>query len=624
MAASKRFIEELYAETALGVTESGESWARFLASAARNYKLPFHEQLLVFAQRPDATAVLELERWNSLFDRWVNRGARGIAVFPESGGRRLKYYFDISDTHPGSSAREVPVWSAGDIDGEAARRALSEEYGLSPDGDLMSMISDACSASTSADMAPYEAEAGALAGALRSCVRASAAYAVASRVVASPGKTPPVPDGSVVRLFDSVEKVNLLGAATSAVARGPLSALSRAALAAKGDRTLGAEASAGENQDGPKREEEPDHGNELREEGHREPAGPRDDVGPLTDGGVRADEAGVSHEEQAGALREPAHIGTPVEPPLRNPVPGRGAGGEDGPEDSGGGGGIRPSPLDGPAGMGGPDDGGEGVGGGDSEKGPRRSLSEARELGGAGGDSPAPPHYRTPIEVGARVRVGAADYEVEAIEDGSALLYDPTAPLFPKRMGMGELAELAAPARSETVERRPRHKVPRKSAARTQASPEGQQELDLFVPSGKKAAKPSPAEALPDTPAGRLRANITALEAMGRAGDAGPLSPEEREALSRYTGWGGLGQVFDEGSPRWEAERGRLRELLGEDGFSAARASVLNAYYTPPEIAKAICSALRSMGVGEGSVLEIIMLIWSQGIGKIKKCAFAV
>ena len=88
MAASKRFIEGLYAETALGVTESGESWARFLASAARNYKLPFHEQLLVFAQRPDATAVLELERWNSLFDRWVNRGARGIAVFPESGGRR--------------------------------------------------------------------------------------------------------------------------------------------------------------------------------------------------------------------------------------------------------------------------------------------------------------------------------------------------------------------------------------------------------------------------------------------------------------------------------------------------------------------------------------------------------
>ena len=163
MAASKRFIEELYAETALGVTESGESWARFLASAARNYKLPFHEQLLVFAQRPAATAVLELERWNSLFGRWVNRGARGIAVFPESGGRRLKYYFDISDTHPGSSAREVPVWSAGDIDGEAARRALSEEYGLSPDGDLMSMISDACSASAGTDLAPYEAEAGALA-----------------------------------------------------------------------------------------------------------------------------------------------------------------------------------------------------------------------------------------------------------------------------------------------------------------------------------------------------------------------------------------------------------------------------------------------------------------------------
>ena len=347
MAASKRFIEELYAETALSVTKSGESWARFLASAARNYKLPFHEQMLVFAQRPDATAVLELERWNSLFDRWVNRGARGIAVFPSSGGRRLKYYFDISDTHPGSSAREVPVWSAGDIDGEAAIRALSEEYGLSPDGDLMSAISEACNASAGTDLAPYEVEAGSLAAALRSCARASAAYAVASRVVANPGEMPPEPVGSIVRLFDSVEKVNLLGAATSAVARGPLSTLSRAALATKGNRTLEAEAARGENRDEPKRKEEPDHGNELRKGGNREPAGPRDAVRSVADRGVRADEAGIPHEEQAGPLREPAHIGTPVEPPLRGPAPSRGAGGEDGPEDSGGGGGIRPSPLDG-------------------------------------------------------------------------------------------------------------------------------------------------------------------------------------------------------------------------------------------------------------------------------------
>ena len=113
MAASKRFIEELYAETALGVTESSESWARFLASAARNYKLPFHEQLLVFAQRPDATAVLELERWNSLFDRWVNRGANGIAVFDgeHNGKPRLKYYFDISDTHEARFPRPVPLWT---------------------------------------------------------------------------------------------------------------------------------------------------------------------------------------------------------------------------------------------------------------------------------------------------------------------------------------------------------------------------------------------------------------------------------------------------------------------------------------------------------------------------------
>ena len=89
-----------------------QNWEAFLRSACRNYKLRFDEQLLVYAQRPDATAVLEIERWNEKFGRWVNRGAHGIAVFEDAdrSKQRLIHYFDISDTHESRFSRPVPIW----------------------------------------------------------------------------------------------------------------------------------------------------------------------------------------------------------------------------------------------------------------------------------------------------------------------------------------------------------------------------------------------------------------------------------------------------------------------------------------------------------------------------------
>lgn len=100
MASTYRTIEELYRTTLVALSESPEAWKAFLESAGRNYKLPFPEQALVHAQRPDAKAVLELERWDALFGRRVKRGSVGIAVFGAPGTGRLRYYFDVSDTAP--------------------------------------------------------------------------------------------------------------------------------------------------------------------------------------------------------------------------------------------------------------------------------------------------------------------------------------------------------------------------------------------------------------------------------------------------------------------------------------------------------------------------------------------
>ena len=106
-------IDALYRKILKELSEEPESWKAFLDCAGYNFKLRFDEQVLLYAQRPDATAVLTIEQWNKGFHRWVNRGAKGIAVFDEAPDtvQKIRYYFDISDTHEGKDARKVPLWS---------------------------------------------------------------------------------------------------------------------------------------------------------------------------------------------------------------------------------------------------------------------------------------------------------------------------------------------------------------------------------------------------------------------------------------------------------------------------------------------------------------------------------
>ena len=108
-------ITKLYEEATQEVTESPEKWLAFLQSASKNYRLPFDEQLLIHVQRPEATAVLPMEKWNEKFGRWVKRDSKGIAVFDKSSNHlKLKYYFDVSDTREGKYkrlVRPVSLWS---------------------------------------------------------------------------------------------------------------------------------------------------------------------------------------------------------------------------------------------------------------------------------------------------------------------------------------------------------------------------------------------------------------------------------------------------------------------------------------------------------------------------------
>ena len=131
MAAKYQLITELYQRTGVTVTRNPQAWQGFLSSACRNYKCRFDEQLLIYAQRPDATAVTTIEVWNRLFKRWVNKDSKGIAVFDTKGRRNtLKYYFDVSDTHEGYyGSRAVPIWQMDGRYEQAVMERLSDRFG---------------------------------------------------------------------------------------------------------------------------------------------------------------------------------------------------------------------------------------------------------------------------------------------------------------------------------------------------------------------------------------------------------------------------------------------------------------------------------------------------------------
>lgn len=127
-------LTQLYLDTKHKITQP-ELWLNFLDTACRNFRLPFDDQVLIYAQRPDVTAVLPTGEWTQRFGRWVNRGTNGIAVFDFSGRSlsRMKYYFDISDTHASRYARLVPLWEVLPEFQGSAIDALENEFGPLPD-----------------------------------------------------------------------------------------------------------------------------------------------------------------------------------------------------------------------------------------------------------------------------------------------------------------------------------------------------------------------------------------------------------------------------------------------------------------------------------------------------------
>lgn len=325
MASKFQFITELYSRTLIRLTGDYESWTGFLRSACYNYKCPFDEQVLIYAQRPDATAVLELEKWNRQFGRWVNAGATGIAVMDEVHGKgRLKHYFDITDTHATRISRPVPIWSMEPAYTEPVIETLEATFGILTEKDnLPDAILSASRNAVPDNMQDYlrdllDCRGGSMLEELdalnvevtyRRALESSVAYMLMTRL-SLPAAAYLLPeDFEGIYSFDTPSTINALGIATSDIAEMGLREISRTVMQARREQNFAKDAQIGydavKEQNNAEKERSAEHGSDLQSAGGLSPAepaaAPRAGDAP---GQVRGAAEAVHQEAPQGAVYE--------------------------------------------------------------------------------------------------------------------------------------------------------------------------------------------------------------------------------------------------------------------------------------------------------------------------------
>ena len=320
-----QLITELYDQTVQSVTGSYQSWTGFLRAACYNYKCPFDDQILIYAQRPDATAVLEMERWNRRFGRWVNRGAKSIAVFSDDGQNCLKLYFDVSDTHASRFARPLPIWTMHPAFEPEVIETLEATFGnLAEKENLADAVRSACHSAVADNITDYLQD-------LRDCredslleelddlnlevfyrdaLEVSVAYMLLTRL-GLPADDYFSPDEFAhVYEFNTPPTINALGIATSDIAEMGLREISRTVMQAQRDQFFANRARIGyddraEQHETPHERSE-QHGGHLQDAERLSGAEPADaaDAGGAS-GQVRGTAESVPEEAPQSALHQP-------------------------------------------------------------------------------------------------------------------------------------------------------------------------------------------------------------------------------------------------------------------------------------------------------------------------------
>ena len=249
MASKYERITDLYLQTA-GEVATQEGWPRFLTTACYNFRLSFDKQILLYAQRPDATAVLPIEGrqgWNQRFGRWVNRGSKGIAILDSdsNGQARIKYYFDIADTHEGRHPSPVPIWAVHSEQEQAIVETLENSFGVLENTDTLGNALISAASNVMEDnfqdylaqlvyykegsfLEPLDEES--LEAIFKPLLQNSIGYMLLVRCGIDPSKHFTPEDFSYISGFNTLPTINALGTATSDISQMCLSEIARTVL----------------------------------------------------------------------------------------------------------------------------------------------------------------------------------------------------------------------------------------------------------------------------------------------------------------------------------------------------------------------------------------------------------
>ena len=702
-----------------------ENWSRFLTTACRNFRLSFHEQVMLYAQKPDATAVLPIEGhngWNRRFGRWVNRGAKGIAMFDGQYG--VRYFFDIADTHESAKAKPVPIWDVHQEDVDAVTEALETRFGSLNVGAPLgaALISAAANAvedhfqdylaallecKTESNLDVLDAES--VEAMFKPLLQNSVGYMLLARCGVDPELYFQAEDFRYIGGFNTLQTLNALGTAVSDISAMCLSEIARTALQRQSERENRTFAESSEKKYSVVRNQknEPERGEEydshhLHEAGGLSssepdstniPAGAwkiRKNAPQVPDGTPESD-LYESADQRAALLPSDGDRADRPEPNGADGLPDGPGSGSDGGSES-----RRPNEV------GGPDEQHPGIGRGTDFSGadlrideipPLPSVEEQISFLGGGfvlpeQDGNQQSLEQSPLETAKELihlycqetfeqdadysnlahvdlaygSTSDSQHTVEIFADltESRLVYqvDKETVHEVRCENLSELNSYLANLDFDTMiadaeeqyqkgiedsfddidseqirqnleergivngkvvdpkalNRDPfiRQVMADVEAAQEPASnhpktrPKREQiSFEALYPEIPKAQRSNFQINDPElgngTAAEKYIANVLAIRTLKRIEDETRLaSPEEQEILSRYVGWGGLADCFDEKNAKYP----ELKALLTEEEFAAARASALTAFYTSPTIIHAMYQALEQMGFREGNILE--------------------
>ena len=557
MARNIKTISQLAHQTAKELNRSPQKWMDCLQTAGRLYQYPFADQLLIYAQRPNATACAYMEQWNEKMHRWINAGSTGIAVIrSQNGERKLGYLFDIADTHPVKGAKKPWTWQFSPEYEAVVSQAFAEQYGTVALEDIPSQLMEYAARAAAEHCKEYlsdmqyrktnsfleELDDQSTEVTFRNLLTASVQYMVLSRCGLDPAGYLNEDDFRAITNFNTPRMFYHLGNAVSQTGKEVLQTISRTIRNAV--RTAQMQQEALEKEEG----SIDNAGNHISKNGGLSDSRTRTAQVEQT-GEIRADAGAVP---EAGAQRDLYRAsvdgGTGRTPQGDRAESGRTDGTAHQPDGKQGGL-ERGAQSDRSDGVDSQDEQHPAKSRGDGEKRDHLRLNQIEQI--------------TLLE--AAEEQSEQETEQKAVEKSTAFF------------AMPRLEENDSPDEVQAIEQ----------ATKAQNFRITDEHLGEGGPKQK------------------YQRNVQAIQTLKQIeAENRTATQEEQEILSQYVGWGGLADAFDDRKENWKKEYAQLKELLTPKEYESARGSVLNAHFTSPTVIRAIYNAVENMGVVPGNILE--------------------